>query len=46
VVDHDPAVTWWLFLRPRYYRNVVLRNGVIVGMVFAVDTSKCGCSTR
>ncbi len=43
VVDHDPALHEVVISSgPRYYRKVVLRNGVIVGMVFAGDTSKCG----
>ena len=43
VVDHDPAIHEVVVASsPRYYRKVVLRDGVIVGMVFAGDTSKCG----
>ncbi len=43
VVDHDAAVHEVVVASGRgYYRKVVLRDGVIVGMVFAGDTSKCG----
>lgn len=43
VVDHDPAIHDIVVASgPRHYRKIVLRDGVIVGMVFAGDTSKCG----
>jgi NAD(P)H-nitrite reductase large subunit len=43
VVNHDPAIHEILVASgPGYYRKVVLRDNIIVGMVFAGDTSKCG----
>ena len=43
VVDHDPAIHEIVVdTGPKHYRKVVLRDGIIVGMVFAGDTSKCG----
>ncbi len=43
IVDHDPSVHEIVVASGRgYYRKVVLRDGVIVGMVFAGDTGRCG----
>lgn len=43
VVEHDAAAQQAVVASGRgYYRKVVLQDGVIVGMVFAGDTSKCG----
>jgi NAD(P)H-nitrite reductase large subunit len=43
VVNHDPAIHEILVASgPHHYRKVVLRDNIIVGMVFAGDTSKCG----
>jgi NAD(P)H-nitrite reductase large subunit len=43
VVDHDPASHEIVVASGRgYYRKIVLHDGIIVGMVFAGDTSKCG----
>ncbi|MBN1151910.1 MAG: NAD(P)/FAD-dependent oxidoreductase [Dehalococcoidia bacterium] len=43
VVDHDPSEHDIVVASgPRFYRKVVLKDGSIIGMVFAGDTSKCG----
>ena len=43
VVEHDPSMHEAVVSSgPRHYRKVVLRDGIIVGMVVAGDTSKCG----
>jgi len=43
VVEHDPSVHEIVVASGRgFYRKVVLQDGIIVGMVFAGDTSKCG----
>jgi NAD(P)H-nitrite reductase large subunit len=43
VVDHDPTMHEIVVASGRgYYRKVVLQDDIIVGMVFAGDTSKCG----
>jgi NAD(P)H-nitrite reductase large subunit len=43
IVDHDPTLHEIVVASGRgYYRKVVLQDSVIVGMVFAGDTSKCG----
>jgi NAD(P)H-nitrite reductase large subunit len=43
VVEHDPSMHEILVESgPRHYRKVVLRDGIIVGLVFVGDTSKCG----
>ncbi len=43
VVDGDSSTTEEVVARGRdFYRKVVLRDGVVAGMVFAGDTTKCG----
>ncbi len=43
VVEHDPSIHEVVVASGRkFYRKVVLKDGIIVGMVFVGDTSKCG----
>ncbi len=43
VVEHDPAIQEQVVSEgPGYYRKVILKDGVVVGMVAVGDTSKCG----
>ena len=47
IVDHDSSKHDIVVASGRgYYRKVVLQDGIVVGMVFAGDTSKCGLIYR
>ena len=43
VVEHDPtAHEVAVSSSPRHYTKVVLKDGIVIGMIAVGDTSKCG----